>query len=230
MNQGIVVSDLHLLSWRSDGDDHFEDLAGQLREVQALVLNGDIFDFRWAIRPHSETVPEAIGWLESLRDRHPHLEIHFIPGNHDCIPAFVDAVKALDGITLHPHLCFLGRNLFLHGDAASYPMDQNGFRKFRAAWENDRPSRKSQARLYDLSDSLKLSELTHHLWFRGNVAVRRIEYHLEDAAPGWRDEIDHCYFGHTHMPVHGYEKDGVRFFNTGSAIRGMYFTPHHFTY
>ncbi|MDF1814380.1 MAG: metallophosphoesterase [Verrucomicrobiales bacterium] len=228
MKKGIVISDLHLLSWRSEGQTRFEGLTVELETAETLVLNGDIFDFRWALRPHSETIPQALEWLTALTTDFPGLDIHFIPGNHDCLPAFTNQVRAIEKISFHPHHLILGRNLFLHGDAATYRMSEKGFGKFRANWELDQPSGKTRARLYDLSDALGFSDLTHHIWFRGDIAVKRISWHLEKIRPGWKDLIDHCFFGHTHLPVRGITKDGVKFFNTGSGIRGMEFHPVEF--
>lgn len=230
MKRGIVVSDLHLLSSRSEGQDRFGILSERLREVDTLVLNGDIFDFRWAIRPHAESIPLAMDWLAGLRSEYPELEIHFIPGNHDCLPEFTTRVEALRAISLHPRRLILGRNLFLHGDAATYRMNDRGFLKFRSPWENDRPRSRWKARFYDFYDAVKLTALTHQIWFRGDAAVRRIAWHLEETAPGWRDEIDHCYFGHTHLPIRDVRNGGVLFHNTGSGIRGMEFSPLEFSY
>jgi UDP-2,3-diacylglucosamine hydrolase len=52
---------------------------------------------------------------------------------------------------------------------------------------------------------------------------------LDHILPEWREEIDHCYFGHTHLPFTDYSHDGVFFHNTGSAIKDMEFQPLAFT-
>ena len=230
MKKGIVVSDLHLLSWRSNGQSCFDKLSGRFSELDALVLNGDIFDFRWANRPHTESVPFALDWLAQLRTDFPHLAIHFIPGNHDCIPEFVDGVAVIDGISFHPFHLVLGKNLFLHGDAATWQMDFEGFRSYRSGWEQDSPRGRTGARLYDAADMFKLSDLTHHLWFGRGAAIRRIIWHLDRVRPGWKEEVEECFFGHTHLPLKGVELEGVRFHNTGSGIRGAPFVPIQFNY
>lgn len=220
-----------MLSWRSDGARLFEEeIAARLGEVDTLVLNGDIFDFRWACRPLVDTIPEAITWIKELRSRFPNIKIHYVLGNHDCITGFVEELKKVDGLEVHPHWLQLSRNLFVHGDAANYRMDMHRFQKFRKAWKNDKPKPPSHARLYDFTDRLGLSYLTHALWFAGNSAQRRIAWHLDKVLPAWRDEIDQCYFGHTHMPCSGRTENTVIFHNTGSGIRGMFFSPAEFNY
>lgn len=45
---GLVVSDLHLFSRKSERVALMKGLAAELRDVGILVLNGDTFDFRWS--------------------------------------------------------------------------------------------------------------------------------------------------------------------------------------
>ena len=230
MKRGIVVSDLHLLSWRSRGISRFEEIRARLGEKDVLVLNGDTFDFRWALRSHAETIPLAFSWLSELVSDFPNLDTHFITGNHDCLAKFTDGLAKVPGLSVHPHFLFLGRNLFLHGDAANYRMDLPRFKKFRRSWENDSIKGKLAVRCYDVSDRTRLSELTHQLYFSGDSAIRRIAWHLDQVQPGWRDQADDCFFGHTHLPFQNRERDGVRFHNTGSGLRGMGFAPAEFTF
>ena len=230
MHKGIVVSDLHLFASRSAGESNFAELSAHLREVDVLVLNGDIFDFRWANFPHSVSIPKALDWLKNLKDDFPEVTLHFIPGNHDCLPAFVSEVDDMPGIELHEHHLLLGKNLFLHGDAATARMDHAGFRKFRSGWEIDSPRGRLSAGLYHAADHLRLTDLTHGLWFGGMRAIRRLIWHLDQVRPGWKDEVEECFFGHTHLPLSGIEEEGVRFHNTGSGIRGASFVPIRFHY
>ncbi|MEM1442736.1 MAG: metallophosphoesterase [Verrucomicrobiota bacterium] len=230
MKQGIVVSDLHLFASRSDGEEKFSRLSGQLAEVDALVLNGDIFDFRWALIPHKKSVPLAAKWLEDLRSEFPHLEIHFIPGNHDCLPAFLEILPEIPGIDVHSHHLLLGTNLFLHGDATTRRMNLDEFHQFRTAWEEDQPRGNASAQLYHLSDATGLTELTHRLWFGGGAALRRLIWHLDAVVPSWRDKVDDTFYGHTHLDHKAVEKQGIRFHNTGSALRRSRFVPAVFEY
>ena len=52
--------------------------------------------------------------------------------------------------------------------------------------------------------------------------ARRIVYYLSDldrSHPGVVDGVRDVYYGHTHLPIDGFEYDGLRFHNTGSAVR-----------
>ena len=87
--RGIVVSDLHLFAHRSHGDACFQSLRAELESVDLLVLNGDIFDFRWStLRGHDTTADAAAIWLQNLAADFPRCEIHYVLGNHDCLSLF----------------------------------------------------------------------------------------------------------------------------------------------
>src|SRR5688572_3309334 len=86
--RGMAVSDLHLFAYRSAGMEYFDALRSQLTSADVLVLNGDIFDFRWSTLPNPEiTANRAVEWLQAVRGAYPSCAIHYVLGNHDC-PAF----------------------------------------------------------------------------------------------------------------------------------------------
>ena len=63
----LVVSDLHLFARRSDGLNQIGSLRERLLETDVLVLNGDIFDFRWSTHSeHAHSIREAIQWLREF--------------------------------------------------------------------------------------------------------------------------------------------------------------------
>ena len=231
MTQGIVLSDLHLFAPRSDGFLRMEETMNAIQEKDVLILNGDTFDFRWStIRPQEKAITQALNWVQELRENRFSGEIHFILGNHDCIPAFVDGLAKISDIHCHDHLLALGKNLFLHGDCANRKMNLARFQKFRSSWANDRPKSGSAARAYDFSDSIGLSSLFHKIYFPTGTAVRRVVWHLDQVSPDWRGKTEHVFFGHTHLPFEDFEHDGIRFHNTGSAIQNMEFLPLNFEY
>lgn len=235
---GFVVSDLHLFAPRSDGARLFAKKESDLASVDALVLNGDTFDFRWSEHPsEAATIEAALSWLRGLMDRHPDLLIHFVLGNHDCLIEFRREMEELaelcPNLSLHEHRVLLGSHLFLHGDCANWPMDEGGFRKFRASWSRHRldPERKRLCSVaYRWSDSLGLSRRFHDCYFPDWLTLDRVVYHLDQMIPGWEGQITHCYFGHTHRPFQGQERKGVQFANTGSGIRKMGFQPLTFSW
>ncbi|MEM9282469.1 MAG: metallophosphoesterase [Verrucomicrobiota bacterium] len=230
MKKGIVVSDLHLFAKRSVGEAQFATLSTELAQVDTLVLNGDIFDFRWAGCPHKDSIPRAIAWMVHLREKMPQLDIYFIPGNHDCLPPFLDALAEIDDLEIRTHYLILGRNLFLHGDATTHRMNLEGFKQFRSRWENDPPRGKTGARLYQWSDATGLTGITHALWFGGGAAIRRLIWHLNEVIPSWDEQVDDVFFGHTHLYHEAIEKRGIRFHNTGSALRHQRFSSAIFHY
>jgi UDP-2,3-diacylglucosamine hydrolase len=82
--KGAFVSDLHLFSQRSIGQKHWEELHATLRNVNFLVLGGDIFDFRWSHFADPRSTTEAAEeWLSSLLSKHSHLRVAYVLGNHE---------------------------------------------------------------------------------------------------------------------------------------------------
>lgn len=228
--RGAVVSDLHLFARRSDGQHQFSQFESKLGHLDAIVLNGDTFDFRWSqLHSETESITAATRWLESLIERRPGCDIHFLRGNHDCLAAFTPALLRLSSdharFHCHDHRLQLGDLLFLHGDCTNRRMDLAALERFRESWSHDRQRGRLAASLYSAVDATGLCSLFHHCYFPAGQTVARVAHHLDHVLPGWPQVISRCYFGHTHRPVHGFENNGVHFFNTGSGIRGMGFAP-----
>ena len=228
--RGLVVSDLHLFAHRSEGFTRFEALRGQLDTLDLLVLNGDTFDFRWSTLGDQEaTVAAALEWLRGLVDDLPKCQVHFVFGNHDCLATFQAALTSQAAIWprlhIHQEVFRLGPALFLHGDCANCPMGARELTQYRATWQQDRPRGQVAAAAYVWADRLGLTRLAHQWHFPRPETVRRVVHYLDQAHPGWRAETRDCYFGHTHLPFDNYAHEGIRFHNTGSAIRGMALNP-----
>jgi hypothetical protein len=108
-------------------------------------------------------------------------------------------------------------------------MDGEGLRHFRETWSRDRQRGPIARTLYDGADAVGASRKVHDWWFPKRSTVLRVAHHLDHILPGWREDIDHCYFGHTHLPFTDHSHEGVMFRNTGSAIRDTEFRPLTFT-
>jgi UDP-2,3-diacylglucosamine hydrolase len=54
MPRGLVISDLHLFSPRSKAVELLVGIQEKLASADVLVLNGDIFDFRWSTLPDTQ--------------------------------------------------------------------------------------------------------------------------------------------------------------------------------
>jgi len=234
MKRGLVISDLHLFSPRSEGAALMADIMDEVIHFDVLVLNGDIFDFRWSCLPdQASTVSAAIDWLTKLIDDFNGESIHYILGNHDCLNKFssrlVELVRIHPAFSLHELQLILNRKLFLHGDCANGRMNEAGLKKYRRAWSDHQRRGRLGRTLYKVADVTGLSRRFHEIHFPEEATVSRVTHHLDHVLPAWREEIEHCYFGHTHRPFSNHLRDGVLFHNSGSGIRGMGFLPHTFS-
>ena len=228
--RGMVVSDLHLFAARSGGEARFAAVRDSLRELDVLVLNGDIFDFRWScLADPATTQVAALAWLRDLATSLPDCRIHYVLGNHDCLAGFAQALADLADVLRnfqwHEYVLRLGSAVFVHGDCAHATMDAAGLDRYRQAWRHDRQRGRFAARAYLAADWLGLTRVAHQWHFPRGRTVGRVAHYLDDALPGWRATTRDCYFGHTHLPFAGHGHDGMLFHNTGSAIRGMSFKP-----
>jgi UDP-2,3-diacylglucosamine hydrolase len=231
--RGLVISDLHLMARRSVGEEMLGRIAPQIRSCEALVLNGDTFDFRWSThREEARSIAAALERMECLLDEMDGRALHFIHGNHDCLHAFCEGLRELgrsrENLHVHDHILRLGGHVFLHGDCANRRMDPAALAAFRESWAADKPRGAFGSALYAAADLTGLSLAFHRGYFRRETTVKRVAHYLDAALPEWRELAGDCYFGHTHLPFRGHRHEGVDFHNTGSAIRGMGFQPMEF--
>lgn len=85
MKSGLVLSDLHLFSPRSEGFERMAALWDEVTRAEMLVLNGDIFDFRWTCLPdEAATLTAALDWLHKLFDDFEGSAIHYVLGIDHC--------------------------------------------------------------------------------------------------------------------------------------------------
>ncbi len=233
MRKGLVVSDLHLFSARSSAEKLLHDLSPVLRRVDLLVLNGDTFDFRWStLASEQETLAEARRWLERWLGLFAGREIHYVIGNHDCLTGFCTMLEEIAAesavLKVYPRQLVLGSSLFLHGDCANRCMSVERLEAYREQWSRDRQRGAIGRHFYRVVDASGAGLLFHRSYFPQAATVGRVSSYLDQARPQWREGIRDCYFGHTHMPFRDHEAGGVRFHNTGSAIRRMGFQPLEF--
>ena len=196
-------------------------------------MNGDTFDSRWSQYPSQQaTVAAALEWLTNLLDSLGRAEVHYIYGNHDWLGMFRDSLEELSSrhprLFSHKYWLRLDRSLFLHGDCANYRMAQAALERLRRPWKRDRQRGWLSASLYDLADLTGLNGLVHRCYFPRNRAVGNVAYYLDQTMHGWRDQVDDCYFGHSHLPFRDHLLGPVRYHNTGSGIPGMGFQPLRF--
>ncbi len=230
MPRGIVISDLHLFSVRSAGEQRLASIRADLGAADVIVLNGDTFDFRWShFRDEEKSVEAALDWLRRFAAAYPQATIHFICGNHDCLDVFTkglgDLAAACPSLNWHETHLQLGSHLFVHGDCAHRRMDAAGLGRFREVFKREKPRAAWLAQSYRVVDRLGITWAAHRAHFRPRGTLQRLTWHLDRAMPGWKEVTAHCYFGHTHLAFRDRLHEGVAFHNTGCAIAGARFAP-----
>ncbi|MHC4202208.1 MAG: metallophosphoesterase, partial [Planctomycetota bacterium] len=121
VRSGHVISDLHMFAPWSVADRHMDEFHAAAARSDFIVLNGDIFDFRWAALPTvADAVAAAVEWLRAFVAGHPGCRFFYVLGNHDGHPLFAERLAALaegeGNLEWHASHLRLGDNLFVHGD------------------------------------------------------------------------------------------------------------------
>jgi hypothetical protein len=192
MPRGIVISDLHLLSARSVGEQQLASIRNDLAEADVIVLNGDTFDFRWSrFRDEEETVEAAIDWLRQFTAAYPQAKVHFICGNHDCVDAFTrrldDLATSCPSLNWHETHLQLGTRLFVHGDCAHRRMDAAGLGRYREVFRREKPRPAWLTQGYRVVDRLGITWAAHRSHFGPRRTLERLTWHLDRAMPGWKE-------------------------------------------
>jgi UDP-2,3-diacylglucosamine hydrolase len=226
----FFVSDLHLFSRRSLAPRHETALHAAADRAHTFVLGGDIFDFRWShFHSPEETARQAVRWLDALVASHPRCDFHFVQGNHDCNRRFVSALETYStsrpNLAVHPYYLRLGKNVFLHGDAADHPlMCPQRLQSRREHWGRDE-KRRGEIRhtLYDWAVQARLHRLAGKVVHPRRRVVNRILGYLNRVGQGPQHGVEHVYFGHTHDALENYRYAGATFHNPGAPIAGLKF-------
>jgi predicted phosphodiesterase len=224
-----------LFSLRSNAEEQLRRIKRHLERIDTLVLNGDTFDFRWSMHSsEKDSVRAALLWMERLAVQFDGRKVHYVFGNHDCLRSFrsrlEDFARHSRVVSVHEASIRLGRSLFLHGDCAIPQMTGEKLAAYREAWSKDRPCGPINSGLYAIAASTGIGKVLHQYCFPREATVRRVSSYLDEVSPEWRHGTKDCFFGHTHMPFRDHVEEGIRFHNTGSAIRGMGFQPLFFEY
>lgn len=228
MSDCVVLSDLHLFSRRSRAEEHRRDLLDAARRARTVVLAGDIVDFRWSrIGDADATSDAARAWLEELLDAGGDVEVHYLLGNHDHVPAHIERLDALAGddarFRWHPFHLRLGGAVFLHGDVSNPRMTPARLRAYRERFGRHANQGPAMERLYDALMALRVHVLGARVLYPERTTLRRIARYLDDVQGEIGGDVRNVYFGHTHRPVHGAEFRGIRFHNCGAPIPGVDF-------
>ena len=228
MHPTYFVSDLHLLSSRSDARLYFDQLHAAASAASHFVLGGDIFDFRWArAQTLGEAVELAVGWLRRVAETAPNCQFHYVLGNHDHHEAFVQELGALaeatPNLTWHEFYFRDGVNVFLHGDVADRKMTAAHLHHRRSDRGQHKPMRPVRHHLYNLAVHARLHKPIPFLTRPKRLVARRILHYLRDVGHCPLSGVEHVYFGHIHRVVSHYRYGGLLFHSGGAPIRGLRF-------
>jgi UDP-2,3-diacylglucosamine hydrolase len=233
-SRGVFISDLHLLTRRSVAPAHWQQLLPELRQSDLLVLGGDIFDFRWST--HGDllrSTQAAKEWLQSALEVNQKLRIIYLLGNHDCLPSMQAMLQTL--ATEVPRFCWteqhlaLDQCLFLHGDVLDAGISPNALAAYRSKFSDQHRERGDLAhRMYDLVVASRIHSVPAKLIHRPLRVMKRLSDYLQSLDLTAEQGIHQVYFGHTHQPLAGVAYKEQLFFNPGSGIRHLPFTPCRF--
>lgn len=226
--KSYFVSDLHLFSRRSKAALHTGELIATARTAEHFVLGGDIFDFCWTTLPTiAETVKAAHVWLDRLAAGAPACRFHFILGNHDHHDEFITVLDQLQrdraNFAWHPYFLRHGTSLFLHGDVADRYSTPETLAAARGKWSKH--PRRGEVRnwLYDVAIAARLHLVVAKVAFPEQRTAVRLLHYIEQIGHGPGSGVTDVYFGHTHLPLDGYEYRGLRFHNGGAPMHGIAF-------
>ena len=222
MPKGLVISDLHLFSPRSLGDEILPQLRAKLSATQLLVINGDLVDFRWSVLGDvPSTAQSALMWLGHLLEDFKNLRLHYVIGNADYRKWYLEGLKEFaksqPRLAVHEEYLILDRKLFLHGDIVHARGDLNSYRgRCEAAGHGSRLFDK----LYDFAVASGLSRWHAARQSQSHSAQAIVKYLSQKNDPRLAG-IREIYFGHTHAPFENFRHDNLLFHNTGALMRGL---------
>jgi UDP-2,3-diacylglucosamine pyrophosphatase LpxH len=229
----LFLSDLHLLARRSSAPRLQVEIHAAARQARIMVLGGDIFDFRWSThRSLQHSIDESTCWLESLVSADANCHFHYILGNHDSHPGFVEALGELSRryprLQWHRYLLRLDHSVFLHGDVVDAPLRGNpnphpALDAWRMAGEDRPPPPPVLHTLYEAVVRTRAHRLIARVAKRQKTVLGRVAEYLriQNLHPG--TGVRDVFFGHTHRQMDRVFYRGMDYHNPGAAIRGLPF-------
>lgn len=217
---GYVLSDLHLFADRSSFDLYSEQIVEISHQADFIVLNGDIFDYRWSrFLTTAETTKAALNWLDQLTSRNAKCQIYYVMGNHDGLASFAKALESgfkRENFHWSPTHFRIGTALFLHGD-----LPLAGKNPFERPLIHDEPPRNERMnKLYTQAVRMKLhrvADVVNHKRKSVKAIYKSLQLFPHKDSEGVKD----IYFGHTHVSFEDCLYMGYVFHNTGGAIKGV---------
>lgn len=228
--RGVTVSDLHLLAERRPLE-YWETHKRVWREQFDLcVLNGDVFDFRWALN-HSrdEALQSARAWLTSLLHPEPRARFVILLGNHDAIPDYRDLLDELTAefphFTWRENWFLLGPRVFCHGDMPDLSGELQRLHAYRTHHASHPPPRPLAHKAYATATRLGLTGSVPRVLPWRRQCARTDALLRAELGERYQDHITDVYLGHTHVHFRDLPLNGKRFHNGGAPLPRGRFVP-----
>ena len=230
---GTVISDLHLLTNRSMATQHMETIRQAANNSAVVVLNGDIFDFKWSIHPSlTMSIEQASRWLRDLADGHTDCRWIVLLGNHDDHIEYQTALDQLaftcPNLAWHDQLVTIGTKVFLHGDVCHAGGSNRHLETYRAKYRVAPIQTQWQHGLYKAVSRLGVQQVASRLTSKRKAAKRLDQYLHQEMGSEFKRYTD-VYFGHVHQPFLDYEYHGRKYHNSGAALIGAKLKPIQFS-
>jgi UDP-2,3-diacylglucosamine pyrophosphatase LpxH len=222
------ISDLHLFSKRSRHEMYLDSLESAVDRAGCMVLGGDIFDFRWSMLPSFHaTLDAAETWVEQLVERRPDCEFHYILGNHDSHPRFVQRLKHLsdrhENLTWHHEYLRRNSDVFLHGDILDGPITSQALAKRRQRWAHEAVRGPLSNAMYDAAIAVRAHKVVGRMAHPHQRTARRLIRYLDHVGHGPHTGVNRVYFGHTHAALDAFRYSQISFHNGGAPMAGLEF-------
>lgn len=230
MSRGCFLSDLHLLSPRSDWDRRQVHWERDLSQADLIVFGGDIFDFRWSHHADHEATLHAVelrlwDWIE----RFPAGRMVYLLGNHDSHPDIEEVLEktsaGCDRFSWQREVYAEADCVFCHGDM----LDAGGcgpeLRTYRSTFHHELPPSPWAHRAYDLIVAARIHRAVPALRHRPLASCQRLATYLWLGYGETMTTAKRVFFGHTHVPIAGLQVEGLEFFNPGASLRHLPFAP-----
>lgn len=226
MKNGLIISDTHFFAKRSRNVLLEEKLFSKLKDTDFLVLNGDIFDFRWSQYPSlRESVDHAHAWIVQILESFKKLKIIYILGNHDYSHLFIEGLNHLKkeyaGFNFFKYFAYTENCLFLHGDCVNHFTSFEAHQEYRNRWANGKRWLSIMEIGYETLDFFHLPRLIHTVKYAKQHVAKRILHFIQLLPEDNLSQIKNIYFGHTHLPMESFLWDHHVFANSGSTIKGF---------
>jgi UDP-2,3-diacylglucosamine pyrophosphatase LpxH len=228
MARTFFVSDLHIFSRRSRDEMYRDSLQAAIDQAGCIVFGGDIFDFRWSTLPSFQaTLNAADVWLEQLVQQNRDCQFHYILGNHDSHPRFVQRLRQLaerlSNLNWHPEYLRRDDDIFLHGDILDGPTTSHALAQRRRRWAHDTVRGPMSNALYDAAIAVRAHKVVGQLAHPRQRTARRLLSYLDHVGHGPQTGIQRVFFGHTHKAWNAFQYSKISFHNGGAPMTGLEF-------